>query len=93
MSVERRKYIQKIAGTAFPSQELWYREGDNSFWAFENKEYEHVISFTSGFFENNTLKFRTVTQIVDDDENSTNILQTETEKKRTEGFECFAISL
>jgi len=93
MSDNRKRYIQKIANSAFPSQELWYRESDSSFWSFMNKETEHVIDFTSGYFDNNILKFRTVTQIVDDEDNSVHILEVETSRKKAEGFECFAISL
>ena len=90
--IKVKNIIKKEAWSGFPAQELWIRENDLYFWAYDkNKE---KIYITEGRYvgdienqlpklEYKTVEYDNVDNFVDD------IIQ----KKESEGYECFASQL
>lgn len=86
MSKEAKRNIQKAAWNLFPAQELWI-DKENNFWAYEKKENEIVI--TTGKYTNK-IEYSTYSEKTD---NVDDLLESLTENKTNEGYECFAIEL
>lgn len=86
MSDEAKRNIQKAAWKLFPAQELWI-DKKNNFWAYEKKENEVVV--TSGKYIDK-IEYSTYTEKTD---NVDELVDSLTENKTKEGYECFAIEL
>lgn len=87
MSQEAKKIIQNSAWYRFPAQELWIHPNDN-FWAFDIDE--EKITFTNGVYQNGEIFFNNT---IHPTPNGEDLIESYIEKKRSEGYECFAIQL
>jgi hypothetical protein len=92
MSEEAKRYIQAAAWNRFPAQELWIR-ADNHFWAFdiEGVALDQRVTFTEGVFEVGDIVFNSVVHFPPGDAEV--YVEEFCERKRGEGFECFAIQM
>jgi len=89
MSVKQVKnIIQNSACEAFPAQELWFRENDLNFWAYDKQD-SKVIT-TQGIYKNNKLSFTTLEH---DTDNVEEFVEKLIDIKNNEGYECFASQL
>jgi hypothetical protein len=86
MSPEKiMKIIQDAAWKDFPAQELWFRENDLHFWAYE-KGHNNVL-LTEGKYTDTGLIFTITENYTQDVENFVN---NEINIKTEEGYICFA---
>jgi hypothetical protein len=82
-----KNIIQNSAWDSFPAQELWFRESDISFWAYD--KCEKKVFITTGAYSDK-LTYRTSEVVCEDvDEFINNFI----DKKTEEGYECFASQL
>jgi len=87
MSKQAKKYIQQAAWDRFPANELWIRP-DDRFWAFDIES--NVVTCTDGLYKDNDIIFQ---KSIHRSENPEQLVETLIEKKRSEGYVCFAIQL
>lgn len=85
-----KRIIQNMAWKDFPARELWLRDGDLNFWAFD---YENCgVSITHGkYVDKDIIMYQTTNH-----PNNGNIDETikqMTDDKFEEGYRCFAIQL
>ena len=86
--IKVKNIIKKEAWNGFPAQELWIRDKDLYFWAYDKAEGK--ISITEGKYLNNKLEYKTTqneTQDVD------KFIDDIIKQKILEGYECFASQL
>jgi hypothetical protein len=83
-----KKIIQDAAWKKFPAQELWFREADLRFWAYEKRE--DSICITEGNYANDELVYATMeypTSNVEEFVDDAVVL------KEKDGYTCFASQL
>jgi len=86
--IKVKNIIKKEAWTGFPAQELWIRDIDLHFWAYDKSE--EKISITEGKFVEDKLQYTTIIESpVDVDSFIDELIK----KKEIEGYECFASQL
>ena len=80
--------LKECAWEKFPAQELWVKK--EKFWAFENKEDSDKVYLTSGYIQDEEIKFDTIFITVS---NKNRFITQMCESKRKEGYECIAIQM
>ncbi len=85
-----KKYIQRNSNR-FPSEELWFRKHDCSFWAFQKGP--NVVTITTGIYLNGDINFNVISRSVEEGMTVDELVDCLTEQKNNEGYKCFAISL
>lgn len=79
-----KNYLKNTVWDKFKAQELWFRDNDYCFWAYEIEN--NKIFSTKGYFKNNVIYY----SIIEYDNNDIDKL---IQEKLDEGYYCFATEL